>query len=87
MRKRGSATSRGYDSTWRREAAAFLSDPANRLCAVCGRPAKVVMHIHSIRLRPDLRMNKSNWRPGCHSCNAKEAVLGYALPSLASKRK
>jgi len=87
MRKRGSAHSRGYGSDWRREAAAFLSLPQNKQCAVCGKPAKVVMHLISIRLRPDLRMDKRNWRPGCHSCNAKEAAYGYALSSLTDGRK
>jgi 5-methylcytosine-specific restriction protein A len=71
---RPSASKRGYDKEWEREARAFLSRPENELCARCGAPAAVVMHIKSIRTRPDLRMVRSNWRPGCQRCNAIEAA-------------
>lgn len=72
--RRPNATQRGYDRTWEREAKAFLARPENRRCAKCGNPSTVVMHIKSIRTRPDLRMDKTNWRPGCHRCNAIEAA-------------
>lgn len=72
--KRPNARARGYDREWEREAKAFLCRPGNDLCAKCGAPATVVMHVISIRKRPDLRMVKSNWRPGCQRCNAKEAA-------------
>lgn len=68
------ARERGYDKQWERAARDFLSLPGNDICAACGQPATVVMHIQSIRSRPDLRMVKSNWRPGCQRCNAKEAA-------------
>lgn len=71
--KRPSARKRGYDSTWEREAKAFLSLPQNEFCQ-CGAKAMVVMHIKSIRTRPDLRMVKSNWKPGCQRCNAIDAA-------------
>jgi len=71
--KRPSARQRGYDSTWEREAKAFLSLPQNEFCQ-CGAKAIVVMHIKSIRQRPDLRMAKSNWKPGCQRCNAIDAA-------------
>lgn len=71
--KRPSARQRGYDSTWEREAKAFLSLPQNEFCQ-CGAKAIVVMHIKSIRQRPDLRMVKSNWKPGCQRCNAIDAA-------------
>ena len=73
-KKRPTARQRGYTAEWEREAKAFLSEPGNRRCARCGDPATVVMHIKSIRARPDLRMVRSNWRPGCQRCNAKEAA-------------
>lgn len=73
-KKRPNSSQRGYDGKWEREAKDFLSLPENRSCARCGAPATVVMHIQSIRTRPDLRMVKSNWRPGCKRCNAIEAV-------------
>lgn len=72
--KRPTARQRGYDAEWQREASTFLSSPSNELCARCGAPATVVMHIKSIRTRPDLRMVRSNWRPGCQRCNAIEAA-------------
>lgn len=71
--KRPNATQRGYDREWEREAKAFLSQPENELCR-CGAKATVVMHIQSIRTRPDLRMVRSNWRPGCQRCNAIDAA-------------
>lgn len=73
-KKRPNASKRGYDKEWEREARAFLSLPENELCARCGAKAAVVMHIKSIRTRPDLRMVRSNWRPGCQRCNAIEAA-------------
>lgn len=72
--KRPNARQRGYDAEWEREAKAFLAEAGNDLCARCGAPSAVVMHIQSIRKRPDLRMVRSNWRPGCHRCNAIEAA-------------
>jgi len=74
-KKRPSSSQRGYDGTWERQAKAFLARPENRVCARCQRAtAVVVMHIQSIRMRPDLRMDPANWRPGCRSCNAMEAA-------------
>lgn len=45
--KRPSARQRGYDSTWEREAKAFLSLPQNEFCQ-CGAKATVVMHVKSM---------------------------------------
>ena len=70
---RPAARQRGYDAEWTREAKAFLALPGNDLCR-CGAPAVVVMHIKSIRTRPDLRMDRTNWRPGCQRCNAIDAA-------------
>lgn len=68
-KQRPGARQRGYDSAWQQEAAAFLvSHPT----CTCGKPAVLVRHRVSIRKRPDLRMDKSNWLPGCRSCNAKD---------------
>lgn len=72
--KRPTASQRGYDKEWAKEARQFLALPENELCARCGAKATVVMHIESIRKRPDLRMVRSNWRPGCQRCNAIEAA-------------
>ncbi|MDP9559763.1 UNVERIFIED_ORG: 5-methylcytosine-specific restriction endonuclease McrA [Rhizobium nepotum] len=71
--KRPHARARGYDREWEREAKAYLSRPENQFCQ-CGAKAVVVRHIKSIRLRPELRMDQSNWRPGCQRCNALDAA-------------
>lgn len=68
-RERPSARQRGYSTDWEREAKAFLALPGNERCA-CGRPATLARHVVSIRKRPDLRMHRANWRPGCAKCNA-----------------
>lgn len=71
--RRPGAARRGYDSGWTREAKAFLALPGNDRCE-CGAPATLVRHVISIRLRPDLRMLRSNWKPGCVRCNARDAA-------------
>ena len=69
------SSQRGYDGKWEREAKAFLALPGNDICAACRKnEAVVVMHIKSIRSHPELRMDRSNWRPGCQQCNAIEAA-------------
>jgi 5-methylcytosine-specific restriction endonuclease McrA len=72
--KRQNSSQRGYNREWEKEAKAFLARPENRTCARCGDPATVVMHIRSIRRAPHLRMEPSNWRPGCKRCNALDAA-------------
>jgi 5-methylcytosine-specific restriction protein A len=69
-RERPTARQRGYDTAYQVAAAEFLK--THKRCA-CGAPAVLVRHRISIRLRPDLRMDQSNWLPGCHSCNVKDA--------------
>lgn len=73
-RKRPNASRRGYDREWEVAAKEFLAEPGNRQCVRCGEPATVVMHVRSIRAAPHLRMERANWRPGCHRCNAIEAA-------------
>lgn len=68
-KQRPSARQRGYDRSFQRAAAAFLKD--HRFCT-CGAPAVLVRHRISIRKRPDLRMDRSNWLPGCRRCNARD---------------
>ena len=68
-RERPTARQRGYDTEFQHAAAEYLK--AHPTCT-CGKPAVLVRHKISIRLRPDLRMDRSNWLPGCRSCNAKD---------------
>ncbi|MCO5131205.1 MAG: endonuclease [Xanthobacteraceae bacterium] len=70
-KRRPSARQRGYDTAFQREASAFLKDHPT---CTCGAPAVLVRHRISIRARPDLRMAKSNWLPGCRRCNARDVV-------------
>lgn len=72
-KKRPNSSQRGYDRAWEAEAKAYLSHPLNRTCG-CGAPAVVVAHIRSIRSRPDLRMDQTNWRPSCQRCNQFDAA-------------
>lgn len=74
-KRRPSARRRGYDTEWQREAAAFLN--ANPRCT-CGAPAVLVRHRISIARRPDLRLVKSNWLPGCRRCNARDLAVERA---------
>jgi 5-methylcytosine-specific restriction endonuclease McrA len=71
--RRPNARQRGYDRQWEEAAKAFLQLPGHDRCE-CGRPATLVRHIKSIRRYPHLRMVRSNWRPGCARCNAKDAA-------------
>jgi hypothetical protein len=70
-KRRPSAPQRGYDAQWQKAARAFLNQPCNQFCE-CGAPAVLVRHVVSIRKRPDLRMIRSNWKPGCRRCNARD---------------
>lgn len=71
--KRPPARARGYDSEWERKAKEFLAEPGNKRCE-CGNPATLVRHVISIRKRPDLRLARSNWKPGCRWCNARDTA-------------
>lgn len=66
---RASATKRGYDEEWKQAAKAFLAQHPR---CQCGKPATCVAHRISIKLRPDLRMNRANWRPSCRGCNTRD---------------
>lgn len=75
--RRPNSSQRGYDSRWEKTAKAFLvSHPT----CPCGAPAVLVRHRISIRLRPDLRLDPSNWLPGCAKCNARDAARERRKP-------
>lgn len=66
--QRGSASSRGYDSRWRRERVRFLK--RNPLCIYCegeGRyeAATVVDHIEPHKGSYDKFWDRANWQPLC----------------------
>lgn len=65
MRKRPTATSRGYDAHWRKARTAFLRDNPTCTHPGCARPATCVHH--SVPHRGDRAKfwNKSTWQPRC----------------------
>ena len=78
-RERPSARARGYDTEFQRAAAEFLNQHPT---CTCGKPSVLVRHKVSIRLQPALRMTRSNWLPGCRSCNAKDAHRDRRNPGV-----
>ena len=66
--KRGSARSRGYDSKWDRERAAFLK--LNPTCQLCPAPATVVDHKTPHKGDMGLFWNRSNWQGLCAHCHS-----------------
>lgn len=79
-KQRPSARQRGYDTAFQRAAAAFLKDHPT---CTCGAPGVLVRHRISIRKRPDLRMDRSNWLPGCRRCNAKDVQRERMGPGVS----
>jgi 5-methylcytosine-specific restriction enzyme A len=77
-RQRGSPESRGYDSRWKRERAAFLQH--HPWCITCQvtrnvhAPATVVDHIVPHRGNHDLMWNQENWQPLCRTHHSKKTA-------------
>jgi len=70
---RGSPSERGYDTTWVKLRAAFLSE--HPLCFECERhsrltPASEVHHILPIDKYPELRLDKGNFMALCKPCHS-----------------
>lgn len=70
-KRRPNAAARGYDHEFQVAAKAYLAEPVNQRCR-CGAPATLVAHIVSIRKAPHRRMDRTNWRPSCRACNARD---------------
>jgi hypothetical protein len=67
-----SASARGYDRQWRKLRERVLyEEPLCRLCQAAGRveAATEVDHIIPLRVRPELRLERSNARPLCGPCH------------------
>ena len=87
-KRRGSASSRGYDADWRRCRAAFLF--AHPLCRFCEEAdqvtaATVADHIISIQERPDLRLDWGNLRPLCKECHDRRTARDQAFGGRAAR--
>lgn len=84
---RGSAASRGYGGSWRKESKAFLALPGNERCACgCGRVANVVDHAIAHKGDQELFWRRSNWRAMNLACNSRKAVAtegGFGRPIAA----
>lgn len=75
-RRRGTATSRGYDADWRRARDRAMQD-AGGLCVMCSKAgryvrATVVHHVQTVEDRPDLRLEPGNLMPLCRDCHERE---------------
>lgn len=73
---RPTAAARGYDHRWRAYVAAYLSEPANFLCACgCGRGAEVVDHIKPVSGPADpLFWTPSNHQPLTRACHSRKTA-------------
>ena len=76
VERRGSASSRGYDSLWRRAAVAYLNEhPA---CVICGEGEQLeVDHIVPLRDRPDLKYETRNLQTLCKRCHGRKTGRGH----------
>lgn len=73
--KRGSASSRGYDTKWAKESKAWLAALGEPLCACgCGRRANMVDHIIAPKGDQKLFWSRSNWQPYHDTCNRRKAI-------------
>ena len=75
--RRGSASSRGYNSVWRKARETWLS--RHPLCAECKRsghvmPASIVDHIIPHRGDQDLFWDTSNWQSLCARCHSHKTA-------------
>ena len=75
--RRGSASSRGYNSRWQRIRSVYLS--AHPLCADCaaaGRVAAATDLHHIVALRNGGTHEESNLLALCHSCHSTRTARG-----------
>lgn len=69
--RRGSASSRGYDSHWEKLRRVYITQ--HPVCEVCGQaPAEDVDHIMPIDVRPELRLVESNLQAICRPCHNRK---------------
>ena len=72
--RRPTSTQRGYDGKWTKARAIFLLN--NPLCAMCGKPAKVVDHIKPHRGDKTIFWARTNWQSLClhHHNSTKQSI-------------
>lgn len=72
---RGSPKERGYDSVWEKLRTSIIqTKPLCRICLANGFvvSATEVDHIIPIKVKPNLRLVKSNLQSLCHSCHMQK---------------
>lgn len=72
--RRGSSTSRGYNSRWSRASKAFLARPENQFCKLrlpgCTDFADTTDHIDPVDGANDPKFwDRDNWQASCAHCN------------------
>lgn len=67
-KKRPTASTRGYNSEWRRASKEYLA--AYSSCVRCGRPASLVDHITPHKGDDRLFWDRRNWQPLCTPCHS-----------------
>lgn len=77
--RRGSAASRGYDAAWRKARSNHLAQ--HPLCKFCEERGLIcaavdVDHVVPIALRPDLRLDPTNFRSLCKPCHSSLTASG-----------
>lgn len=74
--RRGSASSRGYDQTWRKVRASYLL--RHPLCVVCGRAGRTVEAAEVDHIVPiangGARLDERNLQALCHSCHSRKTA-------------
>lgn len=83
---RKSASSRGYNSGWRKMRARFLQQPENVFCVECMKRgvltrATVVDHIIPHRGDQELFWDQSNWQALCKSCHDRKTRTKDQTPT------
>lgn len=71
---RPTSSEAGYDRDWKRARARHLASHPRCIVEGCTRPATDVDHILSVRERPDLRLEPSNFRSMCHAHHAQRTA-------------
>ncbi len=79
------ASVRGYTSDWVRLRRIVLAEEP--FCRKCGAPSTEANHITSVKLRPDLRLMRTNVEGLCHPCHASITGRQGAAAKVPRRRQ
>jgi 5-methylcytosine-specific restriction enzyme A len=88
-RRRGSASSRGYTSRWRKASKQFLySHPLCLLCMAAGKTVAAGLVDHRIPHRGDMKLfwEQSNWQALCKTCHDRKTATEDSTFAAKGKR-